>query len=95
MELSASQSISVVTENSVVVTVVNGTPTSSTSTGRSTSTHLVYVTAGGDAATSSGISAATAGVGANAQNDTSAASRLEMSALVGIAAIVIGGLMMI
>lgn len=93
MELSASQSISVVTENSVVVTVVNGTPTSSTSTGRSTSTHLVYVTAG-DAA-SSDVNSASAGLGANAQSNTSAASRLEMSALVGIAAIVIGGLLMI
>jgi len=87
--MTASQSTTVVTENSVVVTVVNGTPTSSTSTGRSTSTHLVYVTASDATASSSSVS----GFGSNAQGSTSAASRLEMSALVGIAAIVVGGLM--
>jgi hypothetical protein len=84
-----------------VVTVVNGTPTSSTSTGRSTSTHLVYVTAAGDsvaspvvaASNSAASSAAAGGIAANA-NSTSAASRLEMSAMVAIMAVVVGGIML-
>lgn len=71
---------------------MNGVLTSSTSTGRSTSTHLVYVTAGDDTSSSAaGVSGA--GANANSLGNTGAASRLEMSALVGIAAIVVGGLL--
>lgn len=71
---------------------MNGVMTSSTSTGRSTSTHLVYVTAS-DASSTGGVSSGIGGAAAN-QGNTGKASRLEMSGLVAIAAVVVGGLML-
>jgi hypothetical protein len=77
--------MSVVTANSVVVVVANGTTESSTTPVRSTSTHLVYVTASPETS-STGVSA----LGAS----TGAASRLEAGVLVAIAAFIVSVLML-